>query len=61
MLLDDTPLFSLFPEYKKDNGHALNFVQWSYENFLELSVSKSKEMNINFRKQIHELNGENTL
>ena len=48
--LDDTALLTL-QDTEADHGHALpDFVKWCEESFLDLNVSKTKEL-IDFRKQ----------
>ena len=48
---DDTALLTLLQDTEADHGHALpDFVKWCEESFLDLNVSKTKEL-IDFRKQ----------
>ena len=49
---DDTFLLSLIIDYmdKHFSEATFNFVDWCKKNFLDLNVPKTKEMNIDFRK-----------
>ena len=48
---DDTVMVSLLQEDEKEHGPALDdFVAWCEESSLELNVSKTKDMIIDFRK-----------
>ena len=49
---DDTFLLSLIIDYvdKHFSEATFNFVHWCKKNFLDLNVPKTKEMNIDFRK-----------
>ena len=49
---DDSALLSLFQGPENDHGLALtDFVDWCDDNFLELNVSKTKEIVFDFRKE----------
>lgn len=48
---DDTVLLSLLQGSESDHGPALpEFVKWCDDNYLDLNVSKTKEMIIDFRR-----------
>ena len=48
---DDTALLSLLQGSESDHGNALtDFISWCDDNFLDLNVSKTKELIIDFRR-----------
>ena len=53
---DDTALLTLLEGSESDHGSALpDFVKWCEENYLDLNVSKTKELVVDFRKHSEEL------
>jgi len=57
-LSDDTALLSLLQGNQSDHNNALmDFVRWCEDSFLDLNVSKTKEVIIDFRKHSEELCG----
>ena len=50
--LDDTALLTLLQRSESDHSNALpDFVSWCDENFLDLNVNKTKELDINQKKK----------
>ena len=49
---DDSVIVSLLSNQETDHGPVVeDFIEWCKRSFLEINVSKTKEMSIDFRKQ----------